>query len=334
VRERPLEPTAQSARTEDRTAGPAPPRSPDRESPSPSADRESSAADHEPPGGIGGLVARRLQAATEAALDGPNERFLDAQRHVLNFVADHYFRVEYEGWHRVPEETSLVVGVHSGGSLTMDAWFLVHAWWRRFGCERFLHATAHDVLMATPILGEYFRLNGVVPASRRGVSAALDAGRDVVVWPGGEEDSMRSWGKRDKATLAGRMGFVRQALRSQVPILPVATIGGHDTVFVLTEGRWIVNAVDKIIGVKKRLRASTLPITFGLPFGIAPEILPTHIPLPAKIRTELLEPIWLDADPSRVDDRDYVSGVYREVEATIQAGMDRLARRRSFPILG
>jgi hypothetical protein len=64
------------------------------------------------------------------------------------------------------------------------------------------------------------------------------------------------------------------------------------------------------------------------------EILPTHIPLPAKIRTELLEPIRVDTDPERADDRQYVDRIYREVETAIQAGMDRLAKRRSFPVFG
>jgi hypothetical protein len=83
-----------------------------------------------------GLAARRLEAATESGLEGPSARFLDLQKHVLNFVSDHYFRTEFEGWDRVPDETCLVVGVHSGGALTMDAWMLVHAWWRRFGVQR------------------------------------------------------------------------------------------------------------------------------------------------------------------------------------------------------
>ena len=39
--------------------------------------------------------------------------------------------------------------------------------------------------------------------------------------------------------LAASKGFVRFALRQQVPIVPVATIGGHDTVFVLSEGRFL-----------------------------------------------------------------------------------------------
>ena len=55
----------------------------------------------------------------------------------------------------------------------MDAWTFVYDWWRRFGTERVLHPTAHDVLMAAPGLGDYFRQVGVIPASRQGVTAAL-----------------------------------------------------------------------------------------------------------------------------------------------------------------
>ena len=54
--------------------------------------------------------------------------------------------------------------------------------------------------------------------------------------------------------------------------------------------------------------------------------------LPAKIRTELLDPIPVDHDPERVNDRDYVITVYREVESAIQGGMDQLAKQRRFPI--
>ena len=80
----------------------------------------------------------------------------------------------------------------------MDAWTFVFDWWRRFGTERVLHATAHDVLMAAPGLGDYFRHAGVIPASRQGVSAALSAGCDVVIWPGGDVDAMRNWRRRDR----------------------------------------------------------------------------------------------------------------------------------------
>jgi 1-acyl-sn-glycerol-3-phosphate acyltransferase len=186
--------------------------------------------------------------------------------------------------------------------------------------------------MRTPGLGDYFRAVGVIPAARAGVSAALAAGRDVVVWPGGEQDAMRAWRRRDDVVLAGRTGFVRQAIRSQVPIVPVATVGGHDTVFVLSEGRWLADLGERAFGLKRRLRGATVPIIAGFPFPLAVEILPAHLPLPAKIRTEILDPIHLDPDPGRADDADYVDAIYRRTESAIQAGVDRLATRRRFPI--
>jgi 1-acyl-sn-glycerol-3-phosphate acyltransferase len=280
-------------------------------------------------GAVRGLIARR---AGSYSTRGPNPGVWRAQEPLWELLLDRYFRVEVDGWQRLPEEPSLLVGVHSGCALTMDAWTLIAAWYRRFGMSRILHGTAHDVLMATPGLGEYFRACGVLPADSEAVSRALAAGHDVIVWPGGEEDSMRSWRKRDTAVLAGRKGFVRQALRSGVPIVPVASVGGSDTVFVLSEGRFVARIADRLLGLGSALRGVMLPITLGVPFGVAVEILPTHMPLPAKIRTELLDPIRVDDDPDRADDDRYVERVYTEVEAAIQAGMDRLARRRRFPL--
>ncbi|MGP0050593.1 MAG: lysophospholipid acyltransferase family protein, partial [Solirubrobacteraceae bacterium] len=263
-------------------------------------------------------MAKRVAAATEHALEGPNQRLMRAQKPVWDLLCKYYFRLEVSGWERLPEQTSLLIGNHSGGSLTMDAWTFVYAWWRRFGSERVLHGTAHDVLMAAPGLGDYFRQVGVIPASRQGVGSALSAGCDVVIWPGGDVDAMRGWRRRDEAVLGGRKGFVRQAIRSGVPIVPVASVGGHDTAFVLSEGQWLANGLDRVSGLKKKLRGTQLPIVLGIPFGLTIETIPTHLPLPAKIRTELLDPMYLDSDPERVNDRAYVDSIYLEVQSAIQ----------------
>jgi 1-acyl-sn-glycerol-3-phosphate acyltransferase len=299
-----------AANPQDRTAGP-----------------DQRAGRRQAPGGFQGLVARR---AGRWSLDPPDERLMRLQMPFWSFVMDHYFRMEIEGWHHLPAEPSLLIGVHSGGSLTMDAWTVPLQWYRRFGAARVLHGTAHDVLMAAPGLGDYFRAMSVIPPTRQAMGTALDAGQDVILWPGGEQDSMRNWRKRDKAVLAGRKGFIRFAITQQVPIVPVATVGGHDTVFVLSEGRFLA----RWTGLGKLLRGSTLPIISGFPFPLAIEILPMHLPLPAKIRTELLEPIHPDGDPEKAEDQQHVNSLYREVERAIQAGMDRLAERRSFPVFG
>ena len=259
---------------------------------------------------------------------GPDPAFMRLQDGMWDFLLDRYFRVETTGWENLPKSPSLLVGIHSGTWLTMDAWTLCAAFWKRFGQERILHGTAHDALMALPGLGSYFRKVGVVPAARESVSACLEAGHDVVVWPGGEVDAMRSWKKRDKVVFGGRKGFIRQAMRSGVPIVPVATIGGADTVFVLSEGRFLA----KILRGKKLMRSEVCPLVLGAPFGLFLEVLPMHIPLPSKIRTKILPPILVDQ--GREDDVEYVDQIYRTVESRIQEAVNDLARQRRFPVFG
>jgi 1-acyl-sn-glycerol-3-phosphate acyltransferase len=264
-------------------------------------------------------------------LNGPDPELMNAQAPLWNALMDYYFRLEIGGWERLPDEPSLLIGVHSGGPLTMDAWTVVLSWWRHFGETRRLHGTAHDVLMGAPGLGSYFRRMGAVVPTRETLSAAFKKGDDVIIWPGGEVDAYRSFSKRDKAVLGGRKGFIRLAIREQVPIVPMATVGGHETLFVLSEGRGLAKALK----LKERMRSDVAPITLSVPFGVTLHLTPfQHVPLPAKIRTEFLEPIYFDTDPDKENDNEYVGRMYKEVESSIQAGMDRLAKKRKFPIWG
>lgn len=250
--------------------------------------------------------------------------------YIWDFLLDHYFRLEMTGWERLPDAPSMLVGIHSGTWLTMDAWTLCAQWWRRYRGRRTLHGTAHDVLMALPGLGNYFRAVGVIPAKRESVSAAFASGHDVVLWPGGEVDAMRSWSKRHTVILGGRKGFIRQAIRSGVPIVPVATIGGHNTVFVLSECRMLA----KMLGLKRILRTEIAPLILGFPFGITLEAFPMHIPLPAKIKTEILEPVDIDNDPDLENDSVYVEKKYNEVERRIQEGVNRLVGQKKSRFFG
>ncbi|GAC1527653.1 MAG: 1-acyl-sn-glycerol-3-phosphate acyltransferase [Thermoleophilaceae bacterium] len=277
-------------------------------------------------GGVRGIIERRTGAWSVEPAD---ERFVALQAPFWNFLLDRYFRMEMAGWHRLPEPPALLIGVHASGILPIDAYAFGFQWMRHFGPERPINGTAHDFLMATPGIGDYLRRIGTVPAGREAVMAALVAGHDVVVYPGGDLDSLRPWTKRDKVVLAGRTGFVRQAIRAQVPIVPVATIGGPDTLPVITDGRRLA----KLLRLDKLARSEVFPLAVGFPFGIAPGMIP-QIPLPAKIRTEILEPIDTGVDASLEENDDFVDEKYREVERALQDGVDRLAKRRRFPIFG
>jgi 1-acyl-sn-glycerol-3-phosphate acyltransferase len=280
----------------------------------------------EEPGGLRGLIARR---AANWSTDPPDEQFIEAQGLFWNFLVDHYFRMEVRGWERLPDPPALVISIHAGGILPIDAYAFGFQWYREFGVERPLRGTSHDFLMAAPGLGEYLRRIGSLPASPESITAALDAGQDVIIWPGGDLDALRPWTKRDEVVLGGRRGFIKQAIQSQVPIVPVASIGASDTLIVLTDGRRLA----KLLRLDKLARSEVFPVALGFPLGIAPGIVP-QLPLPAKLRAEILDPVEFNVSPDRFEDDDYVNRKYREVERRLQEGVERLAKRRSFPLFG
>ena len=276
--------------------------------------------------GAAGWIADR---AGQWDLDGPDWGLLERQKYLGNPLMDYVRRMQIEGWERIPDPPVLLIGIHSGAPFVWDAWTIGAQWWRHFGARRKLHGTAHDALMAAPLIGSYFRRMGVLPAAPDSIATALAEGHDVALWPGGERDSLRPWTKRDEAVLAGRTGFIKLAIRSCVPIVPIATVGGPDSMPVLATGKRLA----KVLQLDKIARLKMFPIALQAPWGISPALLP-EIPLPTKIRTAFQEPVELDCDPERAEDDDYVEEKYEEVRTTIQRGMDALARRRRLPLFG
>jgi 1-acyl-sn-glycerol-3-phosphate acyltransferase len=276
--------------------------------------------------GAAGWVADR---AGQWDLEAQDYRFMELQKFLWNPLIDYWFRMDVEGWENIPESPVLLVGIHSGAPFVWDAWTIGIHWWRRFGSERPLHGTAHDALMAAPGVGTYFRKMGVLPAAPDSMASALAAGHDVAVWPGGEVDSLRPWTKRDKAILAGRKGFIRLAINAGVPIVPIATVGGPDSMPVLATGRRLA----RVLQLDKVARLKMFPFALQVPWGISPAMLP-EIPLPTKIRTAFQEPITLSRDPEKASDDDYLASAYERIEGSIQQGMDALARRRRLPLFG
>ena len=288
--------------------------------------KEKADARREKATGAAGWVADR---AGDWSLDQQDLGWMEAQKYLWNPLMDFWFRMEIEGFEKLPEPPALLIGIHSGAPFVWDAWTVGFQWWRHFGPERPLHGTAHDALMAAPLLSAYFRKMGVLPAAPDSIAGALAAGRDVALWPGGEVDSLRPWTDRDKAVLAGRTGFIRMAIQAGVPIVPIATVGGPDSMPVLLKGRRLASALQ----LDKLARLKMFPIALQAPWGISPAMLP-ELPLPTKIRTAFQDPVRFEVAPERASDDEYVDRKYREVRRSIQTGIDTLARRRRFPVFG
>jgi 1-acyl-sn-glycerol-3-phosphate acyltransferase len=240
-------------------------------------------------------------------------------------IINRWFRVEVRGLESFPPAGGvLVVSNHSGGLLTPDVLVLGPAFYDTFGYDRPLYTLAHYGVFFTPLRGYLGRI-GVIHASPENAAKALHSDAVVLVYPGGDYDAYRPTLSQNVIDFGGRTGYVRVAIETGVPIVPVVSIGGQETQLFLTRG----DRLAKRLGLH-RIRLGILPLSVGLPFGMT-VFFPANVPLPAKIVDQVLEPIDIVARFGKNPDINEVDSYVRSV---MQNALDRLARTRRFPVLG
>jgi 1-acyl-sn-glycerol-3-phosphate acyltransferase len=296
--------------------------------------RDSEVAD--PRGGASGSLVGRLARAVasqvqqripRADLDERDPDYIREKLPLMWLAASIYFRGEVRGLGNIPESGPvLLVGNHSGGNLTPDTTIFTLAFSTFFGVERRFYQLAHNLVLAMPTLGA-LRKFGTVAASPENARRALETGAALLVYPGGDHEVHRPSWERNRVDFAGRKGFIRLALEQDVPIVPVASIGGQETALFLTRGEQLA----QLLRVDRLFRLKVLPISLALPWGINVGDMLGHIPLPAKITIETLPAINLrkefGPDPE-------VQEVYDHVIRLMQDTVDALAAERRFPVLG
>ncbi len=272
------------------------------------------------------LWSHRIQAELRAPAFQRDPELLRRILPLMDLLS-RYFDGEVRGLERVPAR-ALLVGNHSGGTLTPDTTVLIAAWYRARGLDSPLVLLALDALFGIPGFCTFIRKLGLVPASEGNAERALDRGDTLLVYPGGAFEAFRPWRERNRIDFHGRKGFIRLALRRQLPVVPVVAHGGHDTVVVLSRGERLA----RMLGME-RMRVSVYPLLLHLPWGVSSAALP-GLPLPAKITTEVCEPLdWSGFGPDAADDPRLVDRCYDEITTRMQDTLDRLAAERPHPLL-
>jgi len=257
----------------------------------------------------------------KADLDQRDADYIREQLPGLWLLASLYFRADVRGLHRIPSEGPvLLVGNHSGGNVPPDTFVFTLAFCSYFGVERPFYQLAHNLVVSAPPLAS-LRKFGTVAANHENARLALESRAALLVYPGGDYEVFRPFWERNTVDFGGRKGYVKLAREAGVPIVPVASVGGQESVLFLSRGQWLA----KLLRVDKSLRLKSVPIALAPPWGLVIGDLTGHIPLPAKIVVEALDPIEVDGDDQAVHDK---------VEGALQAAVDRLAAERRFPVLG
>jgi len=251
--------------------------------------------------------------------------FTKAITDTIGPLVKRWYRAEVRNIDNIPPAGgALVVSNHSGGMLTPDVFIFAPAFYNTFGYGRPVYTLAHYGVFLGPMDGWLRRL-GVIEASRPNAAVALHSGAVVLVFPGGDYDSYRPTLSANTIDFNGRTGYVRTAIEAGVPIVPTVSIGAQETQLFLTRGNWLARK----LGLTKA-RMDILPVSFGFPFGLS-VIFPPNVPLPAKIVTEVLEPIDVTARFGPDPDVDEVDA---HVRGVMEAALRRLAGQRRFPVLG
>ena len=238
-------------------------------------------------------------------------------------VVQRYFRAKVHGLEKIPAGKAILVGNHNSGITFLEPIILGREWHRYNGGPDDLRFLVHDAMVAIPVLGNLLMKSGAVRASREAVGRAFEAGRKILVFPGGNYEAYRPWVHRHKVVFNGHKGFVRMALRHGTPLVPVMNLGGHSTFMVL----WRGEPLAKLTRVDKLLRSESFPLFLGLPWGVGFGPI-FHFPLPAKMTIEVGDPIPVEPyGPEHESDQQVVDALYQQVVDALQGMMDRAVAR-------
>lgn len=226
-----------------------------------------------------------------------------------------YWRVDVVGIENIPAAGPAVLAANHSGTVPMDGAMLKIAVLKEHG--RNPQLLAADLAFRIPIIKDLIRPTGNARADRRETLALLERGELVGVFPEGFKGVGKGFSKRYQVQRFGRGGFVRMALATSAPIIPVAIVGAEETYPMIGNVAPIANA----------LKLPYFPITPLFPW-LGPL---GAVPLPSKWILAFGEPIpTYGYGDDAVNDARLISQVTRRVRSAVQDMLDaNLARRRT-----
>lgn len=222
---------------------------------------------------------------------------------VLAALYRRYFHVRAHGLANVPARgRAMLVGNHSGG-IAFDGAMVATAMLLDLEPPRIAHAMSEKFLNTLPLSSIWINRVGHLTGLPENAVRLLEDERLLLVYPEGARGTAKLYKDRHSLVRFGS-GFMRLALKTGSPIIPVATLGGGEAVPTVTN----LYSVAKLVG------APYLPIT--------PWLLP--LPLPVRFDLHFGEPMHFTGTGTEEDeviDR-YVGQVKDKIAGLIAAGRE------------
>lgn len=241
---------------------------------------------------------------------------------LLGFLYNQYFRVDARGVDNVPDEGPVLLVANHSGTLPYDGAILMQAVRSEHPSARDVRPLVEDFVFHFPYLGTFINRIGGVRACQENATRLLEDDQVVAVFPEGVKGIGKLYKDRYKLQRFGRGGFVKLALRTGAPIVPVSVVGAEEIHPMVAKVTWLA----KSIGVPYLPITPTFPL-LG-PLGL--------LPLPSKWYVRFDAPIDLAAQygPEAADDRILVNRLSESVRSRIQTMIEETLRERRSVLRG
>jgi 1-acyl-sn-glycerol-3-phosphate acyltransferase len=223
----------------------------------------------------------------------------------------YYFRVQTFGVENLPPGRVLVIGNHAG-QVAIDGAMIGTAAFLEGHPPRILRGMGEYWLPTLPFVNEIMVRTGSVVGTPKNCVDLLHNEEAVIAFPEGVRGMNKLFSQRYQLQEFG-LGFVRLALETKTPIVPVAVVGSEEQAPAIANLTWLARLLDM----------PAFPVTFTWPW-LGPLGM---IPFPTKYRMYFGKPMRFDGDPH--DEDRVIKRHVDKVKAAIQAMIDRGLRERS-----
>jgi len=201
-------------------------------------------------------------------------------------VYRYWLRAETRGIEKVPEGRVLLIANHAGNTFAWDGTMLAMAMLLEAEPPRTVRGMAEYYLPTIPFFSVFMHRMGSVVGTPANCAHLLEHEEAVMVFPEGQRGFVKPYRQRYQLQPFG-LGFMRLALATDTPIVPIGIAGGEEQ----SPGLANVRALGRLVG------APAFPITPTFPWlGLG-----GFLPLPVKFRLHFGDPLRFEGDPSEDD---------------------------------
>jgi len=246
---------------------------------------------------------------------GRSESLRQLVRKVYDPIYEHWFRVEWDGFDKIPAEGGALMVANHAGAIPADAPSIMHGIERDLG--RPVYGLADEIFKRVPVVNlAWSRLGGVQAHPDNAYRLLREQQQLVMVFPEGSKGPGKTYAERYQLRRFGRGGFVQIAMRSGVPIIPMAVVGSEETMPILFK----VGPLARALGIPY------FPVTANMlalgPLGVI-------VPFPAKLRIRVLDPVHFDVLPDQPRySRSRIMDASEQTRHTIQDALHDMLRQR------